>query len=74
MSGPDIEPTPTFLTRHDSNHLHRGTVGAKPVRHDGAWPAIALQRPFQKLKRSPPIPPLGGEDLEHLAVVIRRHR
>jgi hypothetical protein len=30
-----------LLTLCDSNHLYRGSVRTMPVRHDGAWPAIA---------------------------------
>ena len=68
--GPVAEPTPTLLTPRDADGFDRSAICAKPVRHDAAWPAVALHRPFQKLKRSPAIEALGGEHLEHLALVI----
>ena len=58
------------MTPHDADGLDRSTIGAKPVRHEAVWPAIALQRPFQTLKRSPAIPALRGKHFEHLAFVI----
>jgi len=68
--GAIIAPTPTFLTPHDLHHLHRSTIGAKPVHHDDSWPALALHRPLQELKGGLAIPPLRGEHLEHLTFVI----
>jgi hypothetical protein len=68
--GPIIEPSPTFLAVRNTYDLHRSAIGAKPVRHDGPWPTIALHRMLDKFHCSPAIPPFRRENLEHLTLVI----
>jgi hypothetical protein len=65
-----VEPSPVYLTIHDPNDFHRGTVRAKAVGHKRRWPAITLHCALQELQRSPAIPALRGKNLEHLAFMI----
>ena len=68
--GTIVEPSSAFLTIHDSNNFHRGTAGAKAVGYKLLRSTETLHRALQKFERSPAIPALRGEDLEHLAFVI----
>ncbi len=60
-----------FLQSFDVPELrHRGSVGSETVRHDCLWSTMTFLRALQALERSPAIPALCRENLEHLAFVI----